>query len=197
MGAKMPIGRRIAVALFLSINRNSLSSPKCRAISSAVPYLLSVFVYALATSAASPRSAGQGCGFRLPAAPPLCCPSASSRTRPQPPRPPPRCRTAPTPVSACPPPDPQSSHYPAPCGARHTVQVPLIDVSDISIHAPLAGRDFDHRHESHVLHIFQSTRPLRGATAKIHKKVMVFLHKLATSNKIHKNRPPVKVVSIT
>ena len=52
----------------------------------------------------------------------------------------------------------------APCGARPMTKEALLQYKDISIHAPRAGRDSMNRNvESHFA-IFQSTRPVRGAT---------------------------------
>ena len=52
----------------------------------------------------------------------------------------------------------------APCGARQDATEKAADKAAISIHAPLAGRD-EYPGAADVLKlIFQSTRPLRGAT---------------------------------
>ena len=85
----------------------------------------------------------------------------------------------------------------APCGARRRIFPRSRRVKWISIHAPLAGRDCidfaknaDHRISIHaplagrdgsICHdgctslLFQSTRPLRGATAKVYKLLCTFL----------------------
>ena len=52
----------------------------------------------------------------------------------------------------------------APCGARRCQGVPDEGIRDISIHAPLAGRDLLLDAPINPVYIFQSTRPLRGAT---------------------------------
>ena len=87
----------------------------------------------------------------------------------------------------------------APCGARHTLPTPTYIVSDfnprapcgarrfpcvlvgirqsISIHAPLAGRDYQFCLNEYQYYIFQSTRPLRGATAALrrcNKCILIF-----------------------
>ena len=65
----------------------------------------------------------------------------------------------------------------APRGARRTATIVADNFPSISIHAPLAGRDYliffalGYRSE------FQSTRPSRGATAKVHKYPCAFLRK--------------------
>ena len=87
----------------------------------------------------------------------------------------------------------------APWGARHTLPTPTYIVSDfnprapcgarrfpcvlvgirqsISIHAPLAGRDYQFCLNEYQYYIFQSTRPLRGATAALrrcNKCILIF-----------------------
>ena len=62
---------------------------------------------------------------------------------------------------------------------------------DISIHAPLAGRDAFTRASVDAYALFQSTRPLRGATAKAHKKMRHFCAKgINTSSLCAKNAHP-------
>ena len=52
----------------------------------------------------------------------------------------------------------------APCGARQVLRgLPAVCLG-ISIHAPHAGRDPFHRGLDCFLQLFQSTRPMRGAT---------------------------------
>ena len=53
----------------------------------------------------------------------------------------------------------------APCGARPSVPAKSFLPFVISIHAPLAGRDCLASTEFNVHDLFQSTRPLRGATS--------------------------------
>ena len=63
----------------------------------------------------------------------------------------------------------------APCGARHA-QAPLQALhGHISIHAPLAGRDGVYHYDVLYPVAFQSTRPLRGATARVYKSLCTFL----------------------
>ena len=52
----------------------------------------------------------------------------------------------------------------APCGARHHFMVNVDLLERISIHAPLAGRDYMRAGYTGQYTEFQSTRPLRGAT---------------------------------
>ena len=52
----------------------------------------------------------------------------------------------------------------APCGARLCIRGEIAAAIDISIHAPLAGRDHLQYYHEKQTKIFQSTRPLRGAT---------------------------------
>ena len=52
----------------------------------------------------------------------------------------------------------------APCGARHPCCYPFNIILFISIHAPRAGRDSADRLLSTNTALFQSTRPVRGAT---------------------------------
>ena len=54
----------------------------------------------------------------------------------------------------------------APCGARPQVSKLHKVHADISIHAPLAGRDIGYYGVRPLCYLFQSTRPLRGATPK-------------------------------
>ena len=65
----------------------------------------------------------------------------------------------------------------APCGARQSFYFAPFVVSHISIHAPRAGRDYGIRSPWKELLLFQSTRPVRGATAKVYK---ITLHTFAT-----------------
>ena len=59
----------------------------------------------------------------------------------------------------------------APCGARLPLFKNLFYVSCISIHAPLAGRDLCAVIEANRQRVFQSTRPLRGATTGVYQIV--------------------------
>ena len=52
----------------------------------------------------------------------------------------------------------------APCGARRRLFVTALILVDVSIHAPRAGRDLPKHNVSLPHHVFQSTRPVRGAT---------------------------------
>ena len=65
----------------------------------------------------------------------------------------------------------------APCGARRSSVIGLNSNRLISIHAPLAGRDPYLARSSTGRLLFQSTRPLRGATAKVHKLLYTLLRK--------------------
>ena len=56
----------------------------------------------------------------------------------------------------------------APCGARPPTADEIAAAIEISIHAPHAGRDPGRHAPPRPLEIFQSTRPMRGATAKLH-----------------------------
>ena len=59
----------------------------------------------------------------------------------------------------------------APLAGRDRLSLGLdSELVEISIHAPLAGRDRSKPLEVVAFRIFQSTRPLRGATANVHKK---------------------------
>ena len=64
----------------------------------------------------------------------------------------------------------------APCGARLPAAVADLQADGISIHAPHAGRDAQ---AGAVVAVeqrqFQSTRPMRGATAKVNKLLCTFL----------------------
>ena len=53
----------------------------------------------------------------------------------------------------------------APCGARRFYSHLRVWWCYISIHAPHAGRDRRQPCTANVFHVFQSTRPMRGATA--------------------------------
>ena len=55
----------------------------------------------------------------------------------------------------------------APCGARRQTALKFPTETAISIHAPLAGRDDPLYFFRRAIKIFQSTRPLRGATADV------------------------------
>ena len=85
----------------------------------------------------------------------------------------------------------------APCGARHGRLEDMPQQQFISTHAPLAGRDWAfRRYDTAAVHfnprapcgarllwigsetrflLFQPTRPLRGATAKVYKSLCTFL----------------------
>ena len=52
----------------------------------------------------------------------------------------------------------------APCEARQFVRINLV-LDKVSIHAPLARRDIISTVVALAVYMFQSTRPLRGATA--------------------------------
>ena len=65
----------------------------------------------------------------------------------------------------------------APCGARHTHRLRVFRRVAISIHAPHAGRDAQAMNRILSRLRFQSTRPMRGATAKVYK---ITLHTFAT-----------------
>ena len=52
----------------------------------------------------------------------------------------------------------------APCGARRGADESRCVLMEISIHAPHAGRDLVSSCAANVFHVFQSTRPMRGAT---------------------------------
>ena len=55
----------------------------------------------------------------------------------------------------------------APCGARREDRRPLVVSRRVSIHAPLAGRDAGNGDAVSLDQVFQSTRPLRGATLSV------------------------------
>ena len=57
----------------------------------------------------------------------------------------------------------------APRGARPEITAYYATEIDISIHAPLAGRDGADGGGGLMAGKFQSTRPSRGATANVHK----------------------------
>ena len=61
-----------------------------------------------------------------------------------------------------------------PCGVRRGPFGLLVVVHGISIHAPLAGCDYRYPQWSRGLESFQSTHPLRGATAKTYKENCTF-----------------------
>ena len=52
----------------------------------------------------------------------------------------------------------------APCGARRARQLPALRDVAISIHAPRVGRDYSYPHYATPNNLFQSTRPVWGAT---------------------------------
>ena len=52
----------------------------------------------------------------------------------------------------------------APCGARRYPTLRPFGAIAISTHAPLAGRDYKAQYHHQATHLFQPTRPLRGAT---------------------------------
>ena len=81
----------------------------------------------------------------------------------------------------------------APLTGRDRRGSPAAGRGAISIHAPLTGRDAAMAKKFNEAIQFQSTRPLRGATAKIHKKSPRIF---ATTDKTQDNldrTPPVKV----
>ena len=51
-----------------------------------------------------------------------------------------------------------------PCGVRRRCHCSLTSINPISIHAPHAGCDTTNPNGSKVIHEFQSTHPMRGAT---------------------------------
>jgi len=61
---------------------------------------------------------------------------------------------------------PQGFNPRAPCGARLGYNVPMSRCMRVSIHAPHAGRDPGPWTLTHIAGMFQSTRPMRGATSK-------------------------------
>ena len=61
-----------------------------------------------------------------------------------------------------------------PCGVRPGNDKGNITTLDISIHAPLAGCDIGQNSLIRISSPFQSTHPLRGATAKMHKIFCAF-----------------------
>ena len=61
-----------------------------------------------------------------------------------------------------------------PCGVRQKKAPPTYYQISISIHAPLAGCDITNGLRRTKNAIFQSTHPLRGATAKMHKIFCAF-----------------------
>ena len=66
----------------------------------------------------------------------------------------------------------------APCGARHTVTMSLSVLSGFNPRAPCGARPIPTRHEINGL-LFQSTRPMRGATQShvfIFPYIMVSIH---------------------
>ena len=65
----------------------------------------------------------------------------------------------------------------APCGARLFAKSARLCGTEISIHAPRAGRDLLSTQAMAMMAQFQSTRPVRGATAKVYK---ITLHTFAT-----------------
>ena len=65
----------------------------------------------------------------------------------------------------------------APRGARRIDNVAQQPPHDISIHAPREGRDAEPKAQGCVMQPFQSTRPARGATAKVNKFLCTFLQK--------------------
>ncbi len=52
----------------------------------------------------------------------------------------------------------------APCGARHLALLLVVRLEGVSIHAPRAGRDASAKTVNASGYMFQSTRPVRGAT---------------------------------
>ena len=54
----------------------------------------------------------------------------------------------------------------APCGARHARRICYAKISQISIHAPRVGRDLRDSSWWTIQDLFQSTRPVWGATQK-------------------------------
>ena len=64
----------------------------------------------------------------------------------------------------------------APCGARRWSFVESSTKATISIHAPLAGRDLFGYADFTTPIIFQSTRPLRGATLSVTRLPMAQCH---------------------
>ena len=71
----------------------------------------------------------------------------------------------------------QADHFNprAPRGARHGSAGRAAGSGDISIHAPHAGRDTRSLRNGASIAIFQSTRPMRGATAAPKQKALVLL----------------------
>ena len=61
---------------------------------------------------------------------------------------------------------------PAPCGAGPASGGASDRGREISIHPPLAGRDGEFTEDMTEEQEFQSTRPLRGGTAILHKKTV-------------------------
>ena len=61
-----------------------------------------------------------------------------------------------------------------PCGVRLTRSSGKPSTTRISIHAPLAGCDVINSRANILHRLFQSTHPLRGATAKMHKIFCAF-----------------------
>ena len=62
---------------------------------------------------------------------------------------------------------PPSNFYPrSPRGERHVPALLLIQVGDISIHAPREGSDLSEREQGIIQELFLSTLPVRGATCR-------------------------------
>ena len=80
----------------------------------------------------------------------------------------------------------------APRGARRTAPRHQDRGGGISIHAPREGRDANYRGGHGGLTGFQSTHPLRGATAKVHKLLYTLLRKKARFQPFLQKAPPFK-----
>ena len=57
----------------------------------------------------------------------------------------------------------------APHAGRDSDLLLIYSLGIISIHAPHAGRDSERKDQELTIITFQSTRPMRGATAKVYK----------------------------
>ena len=80
----------------------------------------------------------------------------------------------------------------APCGARQRQHDALLRQPLISIHAPLAGRDSASMTHFFASPLFQSTRPVRGATLL---SVLVYLIIIFQSTRPVRGATPIRVLT--
>ena len=87
-----------------------------------------------------------------------------------------------------------------PCGVRHASGKIVVKTETISIHAPLAGCDMDNPLFFHLLYLFQSTHPLRGATSCAYASpgfIAISIHApLAGCDRFFLNTPSPNNISI-